>query len=270
MNAIPINFGAFTQPFGTIVTGTFLFYILFWAMFYLFSDSVLYQPPKPSSYPDTPQIIKITTKTGLKISALYLTHPDAKATLLFSHGNAEDLGTLYPFLTYLRDQSYNILAYDYPGYGTSDGKPSEEKLNETIFACYEFLKNQKVAPNNIFLYGRSLGSGPSIWLASTQPVAGVILQAPFISVYRVITYFPIFPFDKFNNLKSITKIKSPILFIHGRSDEIIPIWHSKVLSSQVTTDKQVYWVDKAGHNDLIAVAGASYFKVLRDFVTRLE
>ena len=85
------------------------------------SDRMIFLP-HPSSYRDGPEIIKLTTRTGKKISALYLGNPAAKFTFLVSHGNAEDLGDDRFWLDELRQAGFSVLAYDYEGYGTSEGK----------------------------------------------------------------------------------------------------------------------------------------------------
>ena len=81
--------------------------------------------PQPSSYSDGPDILKLTTADGETISAVHLPNADAEFTVLHSHGNAEDLGDILPFLRALHAKGYAVLAYDYRGYGTSEGKPSE-------------------------------------------------------------------------------------------------------------------------------------------------
>ncbi|HAX79930.1 MAG TPA: hypothetical protein DCY88_29865 [Cyanobacteria bacterium UBA11372] len=81
--------------------------------------------PQPSTYEDTQDIIKLTTANGVSISAIYLPNPKAKYTILYSHGNAEDLGYGLPMLKELRDIGFSVFAYDYQGYGTSRGTPSE-------------------------------------------------------------------------------------------------------------------------------------------------
>ena len=91
----------------------------------LVSNSLIFQPQR-SSYSDNPGIIKITSSNGKKISAVYLPNPDARFTLLVSHGNAEDLGDIREWLEDMRQAGFSVFSYDYQGYGTSEGKPSED------------------------------------------------------------------------------------------------------------------------------------------------
>lgn len=95
-----------------------------------FPDQVIFQPQR-SSYRDTADVLRIKTADGESISAKFYNNDDAKYTILFSHGNAEDIGVIEPLVWRLRDLGFNVLAYDYLGYGTSDGSPSEEMLTQT-------------------------------------------------------------------------------------------------------------------------------------------
>lgn len=262
-------------PSNTIITWVFyaIFIYGFMALAFLFvSDSVLFQPPY-STYQDNKEIIKIPLKEGGEISAVYLVNPSAKYTILLSHGNAEDLGSLYPFILEFYHRGYSILAYDYEGYGTSRGRTSEQKTYRDILAAYDFLTiTKKIRSDNIILFGRSVGSGPSIYLASKFPARALILQSPFVSAFRVMTKVTIFPFDKYPNLKRLSKIDIPLLIIHGKKDSVIPIWHGKKLLEAAATRgvKQHYWVENADHNDLIVVAGESYWQAIDHFVQTLD
>lgn len=105
--------------------------------------------------------------------------------MIFSHGNAEDLGMIYDWLlAFSKDLGVNVLAYDYEGYGKATGTPTEKSCYEDIVAAYTYLtREERISPDSIVIYGRSLGSGPSLYLAqslSEQGVkpAAVILQVP--------------------------------------------------------------------------------------------
>jgi pimeloyl-ACP methyl ester carboxylesterase len=120
----------------------------------------------------------------------------SQITLLYSHANAEDLGIMFGWLKCLaRRLNVNVLAYDYTGYGESDGEPSEEACYADIEAAYDYLVNdRKLEPSQIILYGRSVGSGPATYLASKLSIEGVqvgglVLECPFKSVYRVVADF---------------------------------------------------------------------------------
>ena len=112
-----------------------------------------------------------------------------RRTLLWSHGNALDCGELYGFLTQLAlDLDVNVCAYDYSGYGASNGKPSERHLNESAEAAYEHLVSalNVDAGKELIVYGQSVGSGPSMRLAHRHPVCALVLHSPIASGLRVL------------------------------------------------------------------------------------
>ncbi len=229
------------------------------------SDSMIFQP-HPSSYRDGPEILKITTLSGRKISAMYLPNPSARFTLLVSHGNAEDVGDDRYWLEEVHRAGFAIFAYDYAGYGTSEGRPSEKAAYEDEVAAYDYLTAAlKIPAENIIIYGRSVGSGPAVYIAARKPVAGLILQSPFVSAFRVLTRIPLLPFDKFPNYRDIRLIRCPLLIIHGDADQVIAPWHGRKLFELAKEPKRYVSVPRAGHNDLEMVAGSSYYAALQDF-----
>lgn len=254
----------------TFLQWIIIFYLLIAVAFFFLADSVLFQPPY-ASYKDTTPIFKIPLlKSNGHISAIYLANPQAKYTILFSHGNAEDLGTLLPFLKLFQQHGFAILAYDYQGYGTSDGKSSEKNTYQDIESAYHYLtKTLGLSSQNIIVYGRSIGSGPSIYLATQFPIRALILESPFVSAFRVQTALPL-PFDKYPNLKQITKISVPLLVIHGNNDNVVPLWHGKKIFSAAKGPKQAYWVEGANHNNILQTAQNRYWQTLDSFITKIE
>lgn len=237
---------------------------------WFFSDSAIFLP-QPSSYKDSPEILKLRSANGNVISALYLANPSARFTLLVSHGNAEDLGDDRYWLEDLRRGGFNVLAYDYQGYGTSQGKPSERGSYQDEDAAYDHLTaSLKTAPDRIIVLGRSIGSGPAVHLAARRPVAGLILQSPFVSAFRVLTHIPLIPFDKFPNYKEIGHVHCPVLIMHGSNDSVIGPWHGEKLFALANQPKRFFLVQGADHNDLDMVAGSSYLKNIQAFAASLE
>ncbi|WP_035990453.1 alpha/beta hydrolase [Leptolyngbya sp. KIOST-1] len=242
-----------------------LIYLVFALYVYLRADSMIFLP-QPASYTDTEEILKIAVTDRERISALYLPNPTARYTLLYSHGNAEDLGDIRPVLERLHRWGFSVLAYDYRGYGTSDGRPSAANAYADIEAAYNYLTGALgKAPAQILPYGRSVGSGPSTALATDHPVAGLILESAFTSVFRVVVPFPLLPFDRFPNLDRLPRLGSPVLVMHGYADQVIPIHHGKTLYEAALTPKQSLWVDTAGHNDFTWVAGDRHRQALLAF-----
>lgn len=254
-----------------IIYQILLYYGVLCILVFFLSDYMMYPVPKPYEDKELPvSIIKLTTKNLQKISAVHLPNPTAKYTLLISHGNAEDLWTIFPWLESFQAHGFSVFAYDYEGYGTSMGHPSEKNTYLDIDAAYDYLRNSLNIPNNrIILLGRSIGSGPTIDLARRVSVAGIILESAMLTAFRVITYWPIFPIDKYRNNAKISKITSPILFIHGTKDSVVPFWHGKALYKLAIGQKAFYPVDDADHNNISEVAGDQYWKVIQKFAAGL-
>ena len=240
-------------------------------LFYSCVDEMIFQPPA-CSYQSSAHTVMIPVENSRQIAAYYLppVNPDA-FLVLYSHGNAEDIGQLRDFIQAYYLQGFGILAYDYRGYGLSDGVASEQNSYRDIEAAWQYLTiHEHIAPSRIIIHGRSVGCGPSVWLAARHTPAGVILESPFVSAYRVMTRIPILPFDKFNNLARIKDIHSRLLVIHGRDDRVVPFWHGQALYDAANDPKQHYWVDHSGHNNLVYKAGESYWKTLQNFKQTLN
>jgi abhydrolase domain-containing protein 17 len=226
---------------------------------YGFSDrSIL--PSPPTSYDTLPDLKFLPMAQGQTIATRYLANPNAKYTLLMSHGNGEDLGDMQREMERFRDLGLNVLAYDYRGYGKSAGSASVSNVYGDIEAAYVYLtETLKVSPDRILLYGRSVGGGPSTYLAARKPVAGMILESTFISTFRVVIPIQVLPFEKFPNQSHLRQTNVPVLIIHGTDDRTIPFWHGEVLYESVVGPKQFLSVPGAGHNDVSEVAGEKYW-----------
>lgn len=225
-------------------------------------SSLLFQPPSPT-YLHPSRHFWLTTANGSGIPAFFIERPNASVTILFSHGNAEDLGMIYDWFNDLaRVLRCNIMAYDYTGYGKSNGTPAEDNCYADIDAAYTYLTEVRhIQPEQIVLYGRSLGSGPSCYLASKtakegRSVAGVILQSPLLSAYRVAFNFRYtMAGDKFPNIDYAQDIACPVFIIHGTQDEVVPFWHGQDLfmALQQQWRAKPFWVEGAGHNNIEAM-----------------
>ncbi len=250
-----------------VVWQILLYYGILCVVVFFLSDYIMYPVPEPYQDKQIPvPVIKLTTQNGQKISAVYLPNTRAKYTILISHGNGEDLWQIFPWLEAFKAHGFSVFAYDYEGYGTSSSRPSENKTYLDINAAYDYLKNTLHIPDNrIILLGRSIGSGPTIDLARRVSVAGVILESAMLTAFRVITYWPLFPFDKYRNNAKISEISSPILFIHGTKDNVVPFWHGKALYALATAHKTFYAVEDAGHNNVAEVGGEQYWKTIEEF-----
>jgi len=205
---------------------------------------------------------------------------DAEYTILYSHGNAEDLAgskaTFVDLATYLE---CNLCAYDYSGYGLSSGQCSQKACFSDISRVFAFLTRERgIAAERIIVFGRSLGSGPSCFLAAQQTsLAGLVLQSPLRTAIK--TQMPDwvgFVFKKidiFANEDRAPHIRSfPVLIVHGTEDRVVPFSHGKHLFEALRKANhrrdrvQLYEVEGCGHNDIEYRKGRQFKRRLRAFV----
>ncbi|XP_039164075.1 alpha/beta hydrolase domain-containing protein 17B isoform X2 [Eucalyptus grandis] len=189
----------------------------------------------------------LDTKGGNKIVATFWKHPFARFTLLYSHGNAADLGQMQELFIELRAHlRVNIMSYDYSGYGASSGK------------------------EDLILYGQSVGSGPTLHLAARlQKLRGVVLHSAILSGIRVL--YPVkmtFWFDIFKNIDKIRHVNCPVLVIHGTNDDIVDWSHGKRLWELSKEKYDPLWVKGGGHCNLETYP--EYIKHLRKYISAME
>jgi len=235
------------------------------------SDKIIFYPPA-NSYEFRPEMVMIETAGGEKICAYHFVNPDADFTFLYSHGNAEDIGQNRFVFERFVEKGYSVLAYDYRGYGLSEGKPTEKNAYEDAAAAYKYLtETAGVKPEKIIPFGRSLGGAMAVGVAAKEPVGGLILQSAFTTAFRVVTYVPIFPFDKFKNIDKINKVNCPVLVMHGQEDTIVKPWHGRALYKAAKEPKSYLWVENCGHNDdMPTMAGPEYWRAIEELTEKIS
>lgn len=230
------------------------------------ADALIF-PKVPASYTMSPDIRLLKSSDGEQIASYYLPVTDAGVLLLYCHGNGEDIGDARPLLEQFQHNGIATLVFDYPGYGLSSGKPSEAGCYAATLAAYHYaVKELGYHPEQISLYGRSLGGGPACWLAAREPVGSLILDGTFSSTFRVMTERKLLPWDKFDNLAQFQKIDCPVLLLHGTEDRTVPFTHATKNYAAVRGEKYKLWVDGAGHNNLIELAGDRYWSTVLNFL----
>lgn len=244
-------------------------YAGFALLFWLFAERLIFMPPS-ERYAQDEQVLLIPRAAGGSVAAVHLRNPDARYTILFSHGNAEHIAHGLDFAERMRDAGFNVLAYDYSGYGLSSGRPSERASYGDIEAAYDYLtRSAGVPPERIILHGRSLGGAVAADLATRRPAAGLVLESTFTSATRVARMHRVLPFDWFRTESKMPRIRMPVLVIHGTDDELIPFGHGQRLYDLAQGPRQHLWVRGSGHNDLSYVAGEQYWRALRTFADAL-
>ncbi|XP_050378199.1 uncharacterized protein LOC126795398 [Argentina anserina] len=214
----------------------------------------------------------LETKGGNRVVATFWKHPFARFTILYSHGNAADLGQMHELFIELRAHlRVNIMSYDYSGYGASSGKPSEFNTYYDIEAVYNCLKTEYgVKQEDLILYGQSVGSGPTLHMAARlKRLRAVVLHSAILSGIRVLYNIRVtFWFDIFKNIDKIRHVACPVLVIHGTEDDIVDLSHGKRLWELAKEKYDPLWVKGGGHCNLETYP--EYIKHLRKFINAME
>uniref|UniRef100_A0A8C4QCS3 Protein ABHD13 n=1 Tax=Eptatretus burgeri TaxID=7764 RepID=A0A8C4QCS3_EPTBU len=218
---------------------------------------------------DAVEVSMTRTHRGSRLACMFVRcTPESRFTLLFSHGNAVDLGQMSSFYLGLGTRlGCDVFSYDYSGYGASSGKPSEKNLYADVEAAWHVLCNRyAVPPESIILYGQSIGTVPTVDLASRFECAAVVLHSPLTSGMRVA--FPntrrTYCFDAFPSIDKIARVRAPVLVIHGTEDEVIDFSHGLAMYERCQRPVEPLWVEGAGHND-VELYG-QYLERLKRFV----
>jgi fermentation-respiration switch protein FrsA (DUF1100 family) len=198
--------------------------------------------------------------------------------LLICHGNAGNISEFDRPLHYagLRRLGLNLLAFDYRGYGESDGVPSEEGLYRDVRAAYHYLRQKEgVAAERIIVFGHSLGSAVAIDLVSGHAAGGLIVEGALTSaINRGQELYPYIPVrwiaaSRFNSLEKISAVRIPKLFLHAIGDEVIPLAHGRRLYEAAPPPKKFVEL-RGGHGDAFDVDSANYFGSIADFVASVR
>lgn len=216
--------------------------------------------------------VKLKTADHVSLSSWYLPYPEAKKTVLFFHGNGGNISHRGDSLYIFHKLRLNTLIVDYPGYGESEGSPSEQGLYQTADAAWQYLVNdKKIKPENIIIFGRSLGGVAAADLASRVNAGGLILESTFSSArdiadiaFPVLSHF-IYMRYSFATLDKISRIKSPVLVIHSPDDEVIP-YQLGVKNYKKITAKKIFLRISGGHNDGFMQNLSTYIPTLREFI----
>jgi hypothetical protein len=193
-------------------------------------------------------------------------------TVLFFHGNAGNISHRLEKLRILNQLGAHTLIIDFRGYGMSEGRPDEPGIYLDAHAAYGYLiRGRAVSPSTVLTYGESLGSAVAVELAATTTVGGVVLEAPFTSIADVgREIYPFLPVgllarSKYDSLSKIGKLAAPVLILHSRDDEIIPISHGRRLFEKAAQPK--WLVELAGgHNDAFLVSDKAYREAMSEFL----
>ncbi len=197
--------------------------------------------------------------------------------LLYFHGTDCNIADTLKKGAFFHELGFSVLLFDYRGFGKSKGKmPTEKQVYEDGQIAYDYLvKTKKINPQNILVYGHSLGGAVAIDLALHNPqISGLILQGTFTTMEEVLRNYKRFKFlpldlmitEKFNSLDKIASLKMPLLFIHGTKDPVVAYSMSeKLFETATTTHKKLVLIPKAEHNNVMMIAPEKYKQEVEEF-----
>jgi pimeloyl-ACP methyl ester carboxylesterase len=215
----------------------------------------------------------LQTAGGQTIHARWFPCPGAHGAALFCHDRSANLSICWPAREverWHRETGLSVLLFDYPGYGRSSGAPSERGCSEAADTAYNWLtEEQKIAPGEVLLVGRSLGTAVAVDLASRRPHRALVLIGSFTSIPDVAqTRFPFLPArllmrNRFDSAGRIGRSTRPVLIVHGTKDVIVPFCLGQQLFEAAHQPRRLIVVPGAGHDDSVL---AGFFPELRRFL----
>ena len=237
-------------------------YIFFGFLLYIFQRKIIFnksdKPKSPESYGlENTEEITIKTQDQISLLAWFFKGELDKPLLVYFHGNSFDIGERAFRIKRYNDAGLSTLIVSWRGFSGNQGNPSETNLYLDAKATIDWiLENTKFKIKDMINYGESLGTGVAVELNLKYNFLCTVLEAPFTSIADVANYrYKIYPAkylvkDKFDNLSKIDKIKSPLLIISGKNDEVVPHFHSKLLLEKAVNKKKSLFIDEAMHNNL--------------------
>jgi uncharacterized protein len=200
--------------------------------------------------------------------------------VLYLHGNGLNVGANVEHANRFHRLGLSVFLIDYRGYGLSQGDfPTESQVYKDAQLAWDYLvKKRGINPNQIYIYGHSLGGAIAIDLAVRNPeAAGLIVEGSFTSARAMVDFqsgvYRMFPIDllltqRFDSIAKVDRLQMPVLFIHGTADTVVPVEMSRKLFDATPEPKQLYIVPDAGHNNLAQLAGAEYLQRVHQFLAQ--
>ncbi|UFX83078.1 alpha/beta hydrolase [Candidatus Absconditicoccus praedator] len=200
---------------------------------------------------------------------------DEDYTILFYLPNGVNISNFISDIAWFGNQGYNVAAMDYPGYGKSQGWPSEENVYKSTQNFYNYLINDKnISSENIIVGGYSIGSAPAINIAEKNEVKSLFLISPFNSrngmsefIYGIPIQKYLFLEDSFKNYKKIQKVTVPTLIMHGKQDKVVP-WEmgKEILENSGADNKKFLLLEEYDHNTMFFALEDVFDKYINDFI----
>ena len=278
------------QKMKNLGKGLLTLYLIYLALsmvlIYGLKDKLVLLPMKDNSWrsyiPELNKILgskseslRIPSKNG-ELDSLYIKIPGADKLLIVSHGNAGNLGHRLGLAALLGKTGASVLLYDYRGYGESQGQPSCDNVLADGLTAYDYaVKTLGYKPQDIVLYGESIGCAVATYIMDNRPAGKIILQSPFVSLGQTardklffLAVVPGFmqPSPAMDNLAALSKPHPPLLLIHGNKDTILPMAYSKTLMAKALPPKRFYESPGEGHNDIGLTNARGFVDTIQTFL----
>ncbi len=205
---------------------------------------------------------------------------DYGLTLLYLHGNGENIGSNLGLAHRYQRMGFNVLLVDYRGYGRSSGPfPNEQRVYEDAIAAYRYLtETREIPPQQLWLFGHSLGGAIAIELSMQRPAAGLIVQSTFSSMIAAVEFTGQYNWvpvnwiltQRFDSIAKVPHLTVPVLYIHGLQDETTIAAMSEHLYEISPVPKRLWLVPEAAHNNVAETAGSEYFTRVEMFVQQTQ
>lgn len=220
--------------------------------------------------------VNFETRDGLRLHGWYIPAQSTSDTVLFFHGNAGNISHRLESLSIFYRLGLNTFIIDYRGYGDSQGSPDENGTYEDALAAWKHLRQQKQKqPEDIILFGRSLGGAVATWLATQVNPKGLILESTFTSMPDLgadhYWFLPVRWLSRYryNTQARLSAVSTPVLIAHSREDRIVSFRHAQQLYAAANAPKYLLEL-RGGHNEGFIVSGDAYVSGLRQFVASLR
>ena len=255
-----------------------LIYFFILISIYFFQRNLLYHPTENNYSGDKILVsiekVKIKTNDEIELASWYHNkNIKTYKTILFLHGNAGSLENRIHKINHFKNLNVNFLIIAWRGFNGNKGLPSENGLYEDARSAIAWLKSKGIIEKNIIIYGESLGTGVAVEIAQNKKFAGIILESPFTSMIDAgkgkYPYLPVRLLlkDKYESDKKIKNIKSPVLIMHGKVDNIVPFHMGKKMYELANEPKYSYFSE---YDDHMMEYNKSLLKTLKEFIKSLN
>jgi len=205
--------------------------------------------------PESVKEVFIELPEGLRLNALVYQKPGQKNLLIYFQGNAKNLQNWLDNHRSAMDWETNVLVADYRGFGKSGGEMRGQKtMYKDAESIYDYAISLGYAPENIILYGYSMGTAPALHLAAIRPAKKLILESPYSSIKEIAWVGKKAPSYPFNNKEKARWVTVPALILHGTRDTVLTPDHAqRVFENLGAEKKELQLINGGGHGNLKAM-----------------